>query len=91
MSDQHWNYILVFSDPVGTKDEVKAFVDSIDEVSNWYLCMSNAIFIRSKYDAASLTAIFREFTNDKGRFMIIDLDTDRSGWLPKRAWEFMKE
>ncbi|MGZ0708066.1 hypothetical protein ACWPKO_06980 [Coraliomargarita sp. W4R53] len=91
MSEDHWNYILVFSDPVGTKDEVKKVVDEMDEVTTWYLCMSNAIFIRSNYDSASLSNRFREYTKDKGRFMIIDLDTDRNGWLPKKAWEFIKE
>ena len=85
-----WNYILVFSDSVGDKDQVKEFIDSRPEILNWYLCMSNAIFIRSKYTADQLSEMFREFTGDKGRFLILDVDTDRQGWLPKKAWSFMK-
>jgi len=85
-----WNYILVFSDSVGSKDDVKNFVNSRSEILTWYLCMSNAIFVRSKYTADDLQKIFREFTKDKGRFMILDCDTDRNGWLPRKAWDFMK-
>lgn len=85
-----WNYILVFSDGVGGREDVKEFVDSQTEILAWYLCMSHAIFIRSKLDATGLQKMFRGFTNDKGRFIILDCDTDRNGWLPKKAWQFMR-
>lgn len=92
MSDQGpWNYILVFSDSVGSREDVKDFINSRDEIITWYLCMSNAIFIRSKLAATSLQKVFREFTNDKGRFIILDCDTDRNGWLPTKAWQFMRD
>jgi hypothetical protein len=85
-----WNYILVFSDEVGTREAVKRFLDSRDEVMTWYYCMSNAIFIPSTYTAKDLQKMFRQFTNDKGRFMILDCNTDRDGWLTKDAWKFMR-
>lgn len=85
-----WNYIIVFSDSVGKSDQVKEFVDSRDEVINWYLCMSNAIFVRSWESSEGLSDMLREFTKDKGRFIVLDVDTDRQGWLPKKAWSFMK-
>lgn len=85
-----WNYILVFSDSVGTIDEVKEFIDSRDEITSWYYCMTNAIFLRSKKTANQLSDIFREYTEDNGRFLILDCETDRNGWLTKKAWKFMK-
>ena len=85
-----WNYILVFNDDVGTIDQVKDFLESRSEILTWYYCMTHAIFIRSKYTANSLQKMFREFTKDKGRFIILDCDTDRNGWLPRKAWDFMK-
>lgn len=85
-----WNYIIVFSDSVGKKDDVKEYIDSRSEFTNWYICMSNAIFVRSKCDAKGITTILREFTEDEGRFIVLDVDTDKSGWLPKKAWSFMK-
>ena len=85
-----WNYVLIFSDSVGDREQVKEFVDSRQEISDWYICMSNAILFRSKYDAKSLAEIFRRFSQDNGRFLILDVDADRQGWLPRKAWEFMK-
>ena len=85
-----WNYIIVFSNSVGARDDVKQFIDSRPEFINWYLCMSNAIFVRSNSTANQITEIFREFTRDNGRFIVLDVDTDRNGWLPKKAWEFLK-
>jgi len=86
-----WNYILVWSDRVGNRNDIKEFIDSRNEVLSWYLCMSNAIFIRSKLTADGLQKMFREFTSDQGRFIVLDVDTDRNGWLPRKAWDFMKE
>jgi hypothetical protein len=85
-----WNYILVFSGDLGTRDQVKDFLDSRAEVITWYYCMTHAIFIRSSLTAGGLTTMFREFTKDKGRFIIMDCATDRNGWLPKDAWAFMR-
>jgi len=85
-----WNYILVFSDDVGTRDQVKDFLNSSSEILTWYYCMTHAIFIRSKYTASSLTTMFREFSKDKGRFIILDCNTDHNGWLPGNAWKFMR-
>ena len=85
-----WSYVLVFSDSVGTREEVRNFIKSRQEVVTWYLCMSNAIFFRSYKTATELQGMFREFTRDKGRFVILDCDTDRNGWLPRSAWGFLR-
>lgn len=85
-----WNYILIFSDSVGTRDEVKQFVDSRPEITTWYTCMSNAFFIRSGLTAKQLTDLFSKYTNEKGRFIILNCNTDRNGWLPQQAWDFME-
>ncbi len=86
-----WNYILVWSDSIGkTREEVKVFINSRKEIITWYVCMSNAIFIRSGLTAKSLGKVFRQFTQDKGRFIILDCATDRDGWLPEDAWKFMR-
>lgn len=85
-----WNYILVFSDNVGTIDQIIDFLGKRSEILSWYYCMTNSIFIRSEYDATSLQQMFREFTKDEGRFIILDCDAEKNGWLPDTAWKFMK-
>ena len=86
-----WNYLLVFNDDVGTMEQVKEFLNSRSEILTWYFCLTHAIFIRSSYTASTLQRVFREFTKDKARFIILDCKTDRNGWLPRHAWEFMKD
>ncbi len=86
-----WTYLLVFDDAVGTRREVLDFLDRQPEILNWYTCLSNAVFIVSTKTAGELTKLFRSFTSDKGRFVILDTDTDRNGWLPKKAWDFISE
>lgn len=85
-----WAYILVFDHKVGTRDEVLKFLDSRQEILNWYACLPNAVFIISNLNANRLQAMFRQFAKDEGRFIIADMDTDSDGWLPKKAWDFIK-
>jgi len=73
-----WTYLLVFDDAVGTRREVLDFLDRQPEILNWYTCLSNAVFIVSTKTASELTSLFRSFTSDKGRFVILDTDTDRT-------------
>lgn len=84
------NYILVFSNSAGNLEDIKNFINSRDEIITWYICMSNAVFIRSRLNATGLQIMFREFTQDSGRFIVMDCDTDRNGWLPRKAWQFMR-
>ena len=91
MSDKtEWNYILIFSSAIGSRESVKTFLNSCEEITSWYVCMNNTFFIRSYNTAPDLSDTFREFTKDRGRFLILDCETDRGGWLPRKAWDFMK-
>jgi len=85
-----WNYILVFGKAVGERKEVTDFLESRPEIISWYAPLSNAVFIRSEMTANALTKVFREFTRDNGRFIILDCETDKNGWLPENAWKFMR-
>ena len=85
-----WAYILVFDDALGTRQEVQAFLNSRSEILNWYACLPNAIFFVSDKTAATLSEVIKEFKGDKNAlFIILDVKTDRQGWLPKKAWEFI--
>ncbi len=87
-----WAYILVFDDGLGTRKEIQDFLNTRSEVLNWYACMTNAIFIVSDKTATTLQRIISEFNANKGaNFIILDVATDRQGWLPKKAWEFISK
>src|SRR5260370_24557170 len=85
-----WAYILVFDDRLGTRKEIQDFLDKRPEVLHWYACMSNAIFMVSDQTASTLAGILKEFNGAKNsNFIILDVKTDKQGWLPRRAWDFM--
>jgi hypothetical protein len=86
-----WCYFLSFSENAGTHAEMKKFIDSCPDILNWYYCMSNTFFIISERTASRLADIILTFTKKKGRFFIIDANSDRSGWLPPEAWKFIKK
>jgi hypothetical protein len=83
-----WAYLLVFSDDVGTTKDVHDFVDSHPSIVNWYRWMPNSFVLVSPLTAKTLSDSFHE--KFKGRFVIMDTDTDRNGWLPKEVWDLMK-
>ena len=85
-----WAYILVFDDALGTRKEIQDFLNTRSEVLNWYACMSNAIFIVSDKTAATLQKLISEFNVEKNaHFIVLDVNTDRQGWLPRKAWDFI--
>jgi hypothetical protein len=52
--------------------------------------LPNSFFVISGKSATEVSDVFRLFTKDKGRFIILDVNTDRNGWLPKKAWDFVR-
>jgi hypothetical protein len=85
-----WAYILVFDDALGTRKEIQDYLDTRPEVLNWYASMSNAIFIVSDKTAATLQKAISQFNAGKNaHFIVLDVKTDRQGWLPAKAWEFI--
>ena len=92
MATTRYAYLLVFNSRVGTVQEVSAFLDEREDVfQNWITTLPNSFFVVSDRSASELSEVFRSFTKDKGRFIILDVDTDRNGWLPKKTWNFIKE
>ena len=84
-----WAYVLVYDDNVGTRDEVKAFLDSRPEILNWASCMPHAFFLVSDKTATTLQQLISTFNKNGGNFIILDAKTDRNGWLPRKYWDFL--
>lgn len=87
-----YSYVLIFSESFGTAEEVRELLDGHPNVYNWYYCLPNAIFFVSDLTATQASDSFRASRLPKtGHFLILDTKTDRNGWLPKKAWEFMRK
>lgn len=82
-------FLLVYDDDFGTYNEVRRLVDTCPGVDYWYRCLPNAIFLTSQRTASELTRTFLDRSGERGRFLVLDTDADRDGWLPGRAWDLM--
>lgn len=87
-----WAYLLVFNEKVGTRKDVQAFLDTISEVTYWYGCLPNAVFLTSTATAGTVSDRIKErFGTESGqRFFVTEVHSDRQGWLPKNVWHLLK-
>jgi len=83
-----WSYVLVLDDTIARQEAI-SLVDKLPAVKNWYACMDHVVFLVSDNVASDLAATLRPHLG-KRRFLLMDAGTDRNGWLPKQAWEFMR-
>lgn len=86
-------YLLAFDDELGTREEIRKFLDSHEDVfQNWQSVLPNSFFIVSDKSATEMTDVLHKLRrkNGGGRFLVVDLDTDRNGWLPKKTWDFIR-
>ena len=84
-------YILVFSNQFGVREDVQRYLDQWSEILNWRSDFPNAIFLISEMDADDIASLLREFSHDKGRFFVVEIGSNKQGWLPKGAWEFLRK
>ena len=87
-----WAYLLVFNDKLGTRDQVKDFIDKLPEVTYWYYCLPHAMFLTATGSAGHISdELKRQFgTEDGKRWFITEVHQDRQGWLPKQVWHMLK-
>jgi hypothetical protein len=84
-------YLLVYNDEVGTREQVRTYIDSLAQVINWRIELPNSMYLISESSAEDLATLFRKFTLDKGRFLITELGPNRQGWLPPDSWTLFNE
>ncbi|UBD63953.1 hypothetical protein K6V25_13445 [Bacteroides salyersiae] len=83
-------YILIYSDLLGSKQEVIDLLNSIPAINNWRTDITNSFFIKSESTADEIAdSIIEKKTNV--RFFISEISSNMQGWLPKDAWKFIKD
>jgi hypothetical protein len=81
-----WTYLFVYSPELGTDQEVQRAIDENRAIVNWHKCLPNSLFLVSYHTAGTLAETIKRRLGS-GRFFIVDTDSDRSGWLPRKVWE----
>jgi len=79
-------YLLVYSDSLGSRDQVKDCVDSIRKIIYWRYDMPNCFYLISEYDADEISESIREYSGNKGRFIVVEVTDNKQGWLPSKTW-----
>ena len=82
-------YLLIYNDEVGTREEVRDFIDDVPQILSWRSDMPHAFYLISECSARELAALFRGFTDDQGRFLIAEVTRNKQGWLPRHTWELL--
>jgi alpha-D-ribose 1-methylphosphonate 5-triphosphate synthase subunit PhnL len=83
-----WAYIVIFSGV--TVPEFTAIIDKHDQdILNWLTVLPHTVFIVSAMTAADLTTFLRRHVPRIERILVLDANTDRNGWLPENAWDFL--
>ncbi|MGB2675589.1 MAG: hypothetical protein WAN12_00720 [Candidatus Acidiferrum sp.] len=83
-------YLLVFSETLGTREEVKNCVDSIPQIIDWRSDLPQAIYLISEESAATLSGLITEKIGKHGRFILQEFTDNSAGWLPKKTWYLLQ-
>ena len=88
-----WAYILVFNSAVGTREQVLKFIDTIPEITYWYACLPNCVFLTSTLSAKGISRRIKDKFGSEGeqQFFVTEVHEDRQGWLPKAVWHMFRE
>ncbi|MDE0272167.1 MAG: hypothetical protein OXP11_13260 [Gammaproteobacteria bacterium] len=82
-------YLFIYSPDVGTRDEVKDFIDACPEIVHWRYDLPNAFYLISDASAVELYTTIQRFNAKRGRFLICEAGENKQGWLPKKTWTLL--
>ena len=80
------SYVFVYSDTVGTREEVKNVLNKMSLVDTWRYDMPNAFYIISSASAQQIAKQFESINGTKGRFIVLEHTRNSQGRLPKDTW-----
>lgn len=83
-----WSYFVAFDDAID-RDELLGVLDSSSYVLNWYSPLSHGVVVVTDRTALQIGAVIKGAFPGR-KFVVLDVDTDRAGWLPRSAWDMMR-
>ena len=84
-------YLLIYSSGVGTREEIRDYIDNLPEILNWRYDVPNAFYLISESDADEIANRILHFSKGDGRFLVTEVVENSQGWLPRGAWRFLNE
>lgn len=84
-------YLLIYDHEVGTREEVREFLDEQPEILHWRYDLPNTFYLISDLSAEDLYEIFQNFNREHGRFLVSEVGSNSQGWLPRKTWTLLNE
>lgn len=84
-------YLFIYSGDVGTREEVRDYIDEVPEILNWRYDIPYAFYLVSECSADEIADIILDHTGGEGRFLVAEVTENSQGWLPKRTWRLLNE
>ena len=83
-------YLFIYNDDVGSREQIRDYLDELPEVLNWRYDMPYAFYVVSHCSAREIAEKVHEFAHD-GRFLIVEVTENKQGWLPRRTWALLND
>ena len=84
-------YIFVYGDQMGTRDEVKQFLNDTADITHWRYDLPNAFYLVSELSAQQLYERIQEFNDKKARFIVSEVGQNKEGWLTRKSWTLLNQ
>lgn len=83
-------YLFVYSDAVGTRDQVKDILNGMPEVITWRYDLPNCFYIISDNTADEISEQFRAKHGDAGRWIFLEVTDNKQGFLLMETWYLLR-
>jgi len=83
-------YLLIYADKVGTREEIKSYLNRMPIVETWRYDMPNMFYIISTYTAKQIAEQIRELSGTNGKFIVTENTENSYGWLNGDSWYLLQ-
>lgn len=85
-------YIFVYNPSLGSREEVKKFVEDCKLIKVWRFELEGCFFLVSEASANEICEeLHKHFGEGKGKFIISEMSENSQGWLAERSWTIINE
>jgi len=84
-------YIFVYGNAMGSREEIKQYLDSIPEIKIWRYELPNCFFIISKEGARFISDEIKKNKHGDESFLITEIHSSNYwGWLTDESWHIIQ-
>ncbi|MCT4588348.1 MAG: hypothetical protein N4A71_11035 [Carboxylicivirga sp.] len=82
-------YLLVYSDKLGSRDQMKECLNQMNEVYTWRFDIPHSFYVISEYSAEDIAKRIIEIRG-RGRFVITEISENRQGMANPDTWYLLR-